>query len=503
MTSPIENLPEELLVQIFGYLDHGPPSLLNLREEPSLKLVASDLKPLKHTSLVSVRWRRLTLPLLFKYARLQLDAPPRPQWSECEVCRDGHLDRPEEGWIESGPYANGIHAYHDEIMTEAFSQLSNEPTLQSSHVDPMAEVQGELTRHILLHWAPRFYHILKDFLNLLTCHELALKVESFVLYTGPMLSGKFDRFPHRAGADRDWRYRCAAAFWRHLLSVLDPRRVVILAPPTDLACLTNCAIDTFGDWAFGDMEYHVLDLRLDATSLSPSLLLGTTFQYSTLDHTPRRYPGIAGSSILHLRPWHHITIGEGAFLKAYGTYEYFERGPPSLIYSIKDCLTPRPTYSASVQRMTPSCLPSLRKLSYIAIFPFAEHLDFRELLPQLEELDLQLAPTLSVAGSAILNDPQRIGKAELQDCWSELVTVYHKLAAQLATFRITTKNVPYLKRLVCHDMGRATLRRELDEVFIGLCLPVWCELRTGQYVRLKGSAEIDDDGGDWSRFDAT
>ncbi|KAK5704810.1 hypothetical protein LTR17_021574 [Elasticomyces elasticus] len=449
MTSPIESLPEELLVQIFGCLDHEPPSLLNLREEPSLKLVASDLKPLKQTSLVSKRWRRLTLPLLFKYARLQLDAPPRPQWSECEVCRDGYLDRPEEGWIESGSYDNGIDIYHEEIMAEAFSQLSNKPTLQTSHVDPTAEVQGELTRHILLHWAPRFYHTLKDFLNFLTCHELVLKVESFVLYTGPMLSGKFDRFPHRAGADRDWRYRCAAAFWQHLLSVLDPRRVVILAPPTDLACLTNCAIDTFGDWAFGDMEY-----------------------------------------------------GEGAFLKAYGTYEYFERGPPSLIYSIKDCLTPRPTYSASVQRMTPSCLPSLRKLSYIAIFPFAEHLDFRELLPQLEELDLQLAPTLSVAGSAILNDPQRIGKAELQDCWSELVTVYHKLAAQLATFRITTNNVPYLKRLVCHDMGRATLRRELDEVFIGLCLPVWCELRTGQYVRLKGSAEIDDDGGDWSRFDA-
>ncbi|TKA73263.1 hypothetical protein B0A55_06620 [Friedmanniomyces simplex] len=327
--------------------------------------------------------------------------------------------------------------------------------------------------------------------NAAVSHDLASKIESFVLVTERMLSGKFDRFPHRAGADRDWRYRCAAAFWQHLLSELDPLRIVVLAPPTDLACLTNCAIDTFGDWAFGDMEYHALDLRLDAASTSPSPLLGKTVQYSTLDHTPRRFPGIAGSSVLNLRPWHHITINEGAFLKAFSTYEYFERGPPSLIYSIKDCLTPRPTYTASVQRLSHTPLSTLRKLSYIAIFPFATHLDFRDLLPQLEELDLQLAPTLSAHGSSILNDPQRLGKAELQDCWSELLTVYQNLAAQLATFRITEWNVPRLKKLVCRDMEREALRRDLDELFIPLCLPVWAEMETGVYARLRMRADVE------------
>ena len=404
------------------------------------------------------------------------------------------------------------------MIYDAISYLQNEHT---PHVNDSSQTALDVytTRHIFFTWAPHFYHSLDDFLKFVKHNNLASKVESFMLVTESMLSGKLHRFPHLT-TDRDWRYRCAAAFWQHLMSILDPGRVVILAS-SSRSCLPRQLRDrhvrrlelrrrfvessalpylhpgyllTLSSLLL-DMAFHVLDLRLDAASHPASPLLGKAVDYSTLDHTPRRYPGIAGSSILSLRPWHHITVNEGAFLKAYGTYEYFERGPPSLIYSIKDCLTPRPTYSASVQRLSQSPLASLRKLTYIAIFPFAHHMDFRELLPQLEELDLQLAPTSSVHGRSILNDPHRVGKAELQDCWSELVASYQNLVGQLATYRITERNMPRLERLLCRDMERATLHRELDEVFIGLCLPVWAEMETGVYVRLKMRAEVESEMG--------
>lgn len=157
-----------------------------------------------------------------------------------------------------------------------------------------------------------------------------------------------------------------------------------------------------------------------------------------------------------------------------------------MVYSIKDCLTPRPTYGANVQRLSDTPLTHLKRLTYIGIFPFANHLDFRELLPQLEELDLQLAPLLE---SRILDDPVRVGKAQLDDCYSELMTIYQNLAAQLATFRITERNVPHFKKVVCRDMVRKALQDDLDEVFIPLCLPVWAEYERGVFQRLRMSAE--------------
>lgn len=240
-----------------------------------------------------------------------------------------------------------------------------------------------------------------------------------------------------------------------------------------------------GDWTFSDMAFHILEMRLHANAPPLQPNHSTPVSYPSLKPVPNRYPGLAASSILNLRPWYSISVNEGAFLKAYGTYEYFERGPPSLVYSIKDCFTPRPTYGANAQRLSQAPLASVRKFTYTAIFPFATHLDFRELLPQLEEIDLQLGPPL---WSQILNDPGRVGKAELEDCWSELIHIYRALAEQLATFSISKSNAPRLKRIVCRDMARSALQEDLDEIFIPLCLPVWCETTPGVFDRLLDSA---------------
>ncbi|KAH9831306.1 F-box-like [Teratosphaeria destructans] len=474
----IQQLPEELLAHILQYLDVTPSSITKARQEPSLLLTVSGDLTLKHISRVSKLFRRLTLPILFKHTRLRLDAPPKAHWSKCPFCTESTIKYRMAGG-KPLPVLRHVDRYHADMLDDLVHLLSGDSGGAQKVLGDFPTPIGYTMIRNYLDWAPRFYHGLKDLLDFLRERDLTARVESFVLITDKMLSQKLDRFPHRAAADLDWRFKAAAAMWHHLLSITSPSRITILAPPMDLACLTNCAIDTFGDWAFGDMDFHILSLSLPRP---PTDLLPTP-QYSRQDPIPHRYPGLAPSSLLNLHPWTTLTLNEGAFLKAYGTYEYFERGPPSLIYSIKDSLSPRPIFNAIAQRISHTPLGSLRNLTYTGIFPFANHLNLEELLPQLEELDLQLAPA---PDDPILKQPERVGKAELADCWSELVAIYGDIAGQLASFRIneTTR----LKKFVCRDSQIADLRNELDEVFICLCLPVWAEYEPGVFKRLVASA---------------
>lgn len=71
LSSPttIEMLPNELLSNIFGFLDSPKPSTSALRDEPHFTLTQTGDVDLKAISVVSKRWRRLILPLLFRHAR--------------------------------------------------------------------------------------------------------------------------------------------------------------------------------------------------------------------------------------------------------------------------------------------------------------------------------------------------------------------------------------------------------------------------------------------------
>jgi hypothetical protein len=360
-----------------------------------------------------------------------------------------------------------------------------------------------LLRSTALVWIPKFYHRMLEFIRFLQDHDLTNIVDSFVLYTDEMLTRKLHRFPHEV-AEKDWRFPASAAFWAHLLTVIDPSTVTILAPPIDLACLTNCAIDTFGDWAFSEMDFHILSLRqLSPCSSRNSSCIPT---YASLQPIPTTYPAIASSSVLTLRPWTHLSLNEGPFLKAYGTYEFFERGPPSLVYSIKDSIIrnrpqPEATWSASKPPTSRRPLSSLTSLDYTAVFPFANHADFSPILHQITHLTLQLAPD---AQSNILNDRARLGKADLADCWTELLTTYAELVAPLASVRRpivaagggpnsftgeftwdTSRRGVAVRKLEALDFRIKAMQEELDELFIPLCLPVWVEAEAGVFSRLE------------------
>jgi hypothetical protein len=334
----LNSLPEELQQLILEFLDSPSPSSGRLRHEPCLELTDSEDRTLKRISLVSKRWRRLVLPTLFKYARLRLDRPPRTEWNACPVCNGSVF---ATGRIPTaGPNVLGdIDQYHVEMISAALSQREISLTSGKSYTESPTENEDAPAVHpsSTFTWIQRFYHSMLDFLMFLEENDIANIIDNFVLYTDQTLEAKLHRFPHEA-ADKDWRFPASAAFWGHLLSVINPSTITILAPPLDLACLTNCAVDTFGDWAFGEMDYHILTLRQAKTGHASTEIP----TYASLRSIPTSYPSIATSSVLNLRPWTHLGLNEGPFLKAYGTYEFFERGPPSLVYSIKDSIIRRP-----------------------------------------------------------------------------------------------------------------------------------------------------------------
>ena len=494
----LSSLPEELQLLILDFLDSSPPSLHRLRQEPSLSLTDSEHQTLKHLSLVSRRWRRLVLPTLFKYARLRLDQPPEIKQIECPVC-SGSVIATDITQTTVPQGLGDIDQYHIDMVAATLSQRrinppSNEPRVETRAVSGVGTTVLPATTST---WIPRFYHSMHDFVHFLQKNDLPNIVDTFVLYTDRMLEAKLHRFPHEA-ADKDWRFPASAAFWAHLLTVIDPSIITILAPPLDLACLTNCAIDTFGDWAFGEMDFHILTLH-QAKQPQQDTEIPT---YASLRSIPTSYPSIASSSILNLRPWSHLGLNEGPFLKAYGTYEFFERGPPSLVYSIKDSIIRRPRRTSISNQnhhsdaFTVQPLWNLTSLDYTAIFPFSNHADFSSILHQLSHISLQLAPG---AESNILNDRVRLGKADLADCWSELLTIYAQLVEPLASVRRPTgananmydgdftwdtnwQDVT-VRKLVAMDFRIKAMHDDLDELFTPLCLPIWVESPAGVFTR--------------------
>ena len=68
----LEILPNEILSLVLSQLDIRPPSLRNLRREPSTLITCSHVLPLKSLSLTCHRLRSVVLPWLFKFSRIHL-----------------------------------------------------------------------------------------------------------------------------------------------------------------------------------------------------------------------------------------------------------------------------------------------------------------------------------------------------------------------------------------------------------------------------------------------
>jgi hypothetical protein len=277
---PVELLPNELLADIFEFLDSPKPSSSEsvLHDEPHFNLTKSNNAPLKAASCVSKRWRRGTIPLLFKHAQLVVEEKKTP-WS----------------------------------------------TLDES-IQPFFDFVGE--------------------------HQLRRIVQSFTLIVHEQ---KLANIVNEQEISQGF-----FSFWGRLFQVIDPQELLVVAPVLALGPLTNCRVYLEDAWNF-DCPCHYLRLQIppeastrivkapkeqqmlpkspneDAQASGPAAPLSTLVK-----EEPEELPKV---SLWKIRPWKSLLLNEGSFIRAYATYEFWQRQPPSVSGSSNPLAFTRLTHS--------------------------------------------------------------------------------------------------------------------------------------------------------------
>ena len=208
------------------------------------------------------------------------------------------------------------------------------------------------------------------------------------------------------------------AWWIRILNEIRPTTFRVSCNPSAASYLAQVPIDVTDSWAF-KMPLHYLELRQE-----PCFAQQTIFYDFPYNDIP---------SIIGAKPWSSIKVNEGSSLAAYNTYEYFLKKPPSLFSHIQTALNVIPVgASPRVLRNvlhTPiavttihATLETLSEFSFVAIFPFYNHVDqvlkcIRR-MKNLKTLSIRLCPDPS---STVFDDEIRAAKGhfDINDPWNE------------------------------------------------------------------------------------
>ncbi len=302
------SLPNELLLHIFSYLDGPRPSASALLDEPHIDLTKSNDAPLKKASLVARKWRQIILPLLFKHAQFTLEAT-------------------------------------------------------------------KSARSVIGRQTQPFYDFLK-------ANDLGNIISTFALLVQDKKIAHVSEFDHG--------HKSFSSFWATLFTVIDPCELLIVAPPEALGDLASCNTFLQDQWAF-NCPFQYLRLQQpgksspivkaptvsshtapapEGSSFSPYLFnrphssqeiqrrhsvdnMPTTGNFASSSRPGAATPVLSSasssssipspkaqdvlpvrnSSIWELRPWSSLLLNEGSFIRAYASYEFWLRQPPSVSVS--------------------------------------------------------------------------------------------------------------------------------------------------------------------------
>ncbi|KAH8687181.1 hypothetical protein BGZ60DRAFT_2530 [Tricladium varicosporioides] len=364
-TSGIAGLPNELLCNIFHFLDSPKPSSSSkLHDEPSFEITFADNADLKSASCVSKLWRQATIPILFTHARFILSDPRGPQ----------------------------------------------RPTL-SNQIWPFLEfVQKKKLRDVL------------------TTFTLQIQDKTVANKKGS-----------------EYRLYHFSAFWHTLFKIINPIELLIVAPAAALGVLTDCHVILEDAWSF-DCPCQYLRLRRQ-----PDPIPSTTEKYleecpdiSGIEAPPKppemedrtglrpwEYRRAISSAIFDIRPWTAMLLNEGSFVRAYATYEFWQRQAPSILHDLVGAEDP--DHESFIT-------PTIRDLEYIGIFPMSRHITpFTENLPRLDRLYMQIVPR-----NEILQNKDKMIQVEQEDLWMERNSCYAAVMRELFSSP-PTGNFQYLE----------------------------------------------------------
>ncbi|CAO2655449.1 Nn.00g105130.m01.CDS01 [Neocucurbitaria sp. VM-36] len=394
----MDSLPNELFIQIASHLDSEPPSITKFAHEPSTKLTCCDFTPLKLLSQVSWRWRRIVIPILFRYSRISLDT--EPQW----VPIDARLVDSMQGQLTTLSN-HEFQIYHrmrskfKSSSTFAYDEAFDDLLINLCRVQDGDEFLKSVP-HIL--WLPHLPRTFPDFGQFVAQYSLKHHIKSIVVNTD-----KDYELRHVSTADAPLA-RAVSEIWSQIFSCLEPTRVVVAAPPTTLAGLLDTQMLSSDVWAF-DMKIHYIEL-LQAEPLR--------LEHMSSNCRPWDW------ALVHRRPWYHLGYNEGSSITAYSTYEYHLKQSPKMLYLILIRLAKEAQACCNITSFT-----------FIGVFPFATNVTtiIRALhrIPTLKRVSVQFAPGPE---NTLLSEPGRLGRAQSSDFWLEWTESYKVIASYLGVF---------------------------------------------------------------------
>ncbi|KAF2438590.1 hypothetical protein P171DRAFT_371739 [Karstenula rhodostoma CBS 690.94] len=419
----MERLPNELLVSIASHLDVDAPSVKKFSHEPTARLTVSDDTPLKNLSQVSWRWRKILLPILFRYSRIPLD--PSPQWVPIDARildnMQGQLTKLSNHEIQI--YTRMMSKFKATGTGSAFDQAFDDVLINLCRVEDDDKVLKSVP-HIL--WFPHLFKNFAQFLQFVEQYDLKNHIKNIVVYTD-----KEYQLRHVSTADAPLAH-AIHEIWDQIFSNLDPNRLVVAAPPSTLSALLDAQMLSSDTWAF-DMKMHYVEFLQQDPQRSA--------------HRNRECRPW-GNALVHRKPWTHLGYNEGSSITAYSTYEYHLKQSPKMLYL---------TLLRLAKEVQNCC--NITSFSFIGVFPFSTNLNaiIRALqkIPTLREIQVQLAPGPE---NDLLNTPKRLGRAQSADLWLEWNGCYSALAGLLGTQELGDG-----ARFVSKDCGEKEVAKEVEE----------------------------------------
>ncbi|KAM0250733.1 hypothetical protein ACHAQJ_008488 [Trichoderma viride] len=388
----ISQLPNELLLYIFDFLDEPPASEGRQYDDPAhiSDPIAVQHKSdhdgirshspddsfhgnVKSASLVCHLWRRCLLPMLFQDV----------------IWRFQRITRPSEG---EDPLSTVEELEFLRFLTR--TGLAQHVNNLSIIIDyPVSEVGEDYEHHN--NW------------GILPSHCPA------PVRPGP--NGSLIA----PGPASDAFLKCKSNnwLWKTIFDKLDLLSINLISSPAILASLLGRPINLSGSWIYRQ-RFHILSLSRPAEQRQENVtnLKDSTAVLPTSSSASNGAALTIPCSLFGIRPWQSMLLNEGSSVKVYTTYEYFHHTPPSLLPALLD---------SDDQSMQPLLKSTLRFFSYIAVFPLATHINDVLIphVPALERFYIQIVPR----APSFAEDDYRHPAMDISDLWMERNTAYAQL----------------------------------------------------------------------------
>lgn len=261
------------------------------------------------------------------------------------------------------------------------------------------------------------------------------------------------------------------AWWCRLLNEVPARRFAIGCAPHIFAEIAGISMNMNDTWAF-NVPYQFLEL------------------VQLPDDTRRHIPYNDMPTIFTARPWHSLRVNEGSSLAAYTSYEYFLKRPPSLIANLQSQLVS----FASAAQIIPLTIPdgpphpaqifleSLKEFSFVAIFPFYNHVDdilkcIRR-MTSLRTLFMKLCPEPE---STILEDEIKAASyhIDLNDPWSEFNTSYRLVGHTVRSMGVEAQ----LQCFIVDDYKMAGVWDSVKSALSDTLANLWIYSEHGKWIK--------------------